>query len=214
MNILLTPSQQLPQASPAEGTGVGQGGLGQFSSSWTTRPPSTFSMTERPTSPDCSMSSSSSLTAESSVTGWRGWSSSVGRDPPARDRACAKDCRTALAPRTAESVGASAAGAAEGAVGAGTAGAPACAAGDGPVAQSGAGPVAEPQPALSCIDLPETGLRPASASAGAPREPGAEDEALPAAPPPAPPVPVEALLPGPADSCPAPASPHDERSAP
>ena len=175
-------------------------------------------MTERPTSPDCSMSSSSSLTAESSVTGCRGWSSSVGREPPARDRAWANDCRTALAPRTAESRRRVSPGrrhpprrhpwrAQRTATRAATQRTP-CA-GDapaGPVAQSGAGPVAEPQPALSWSDRPETGLSPASASA-ARRRTGAD------APPPGrrspdPPAPLE-RCPGPADSCPAPASPQD-----
>src|SRR6478752_1374960 len=148
-------------------------------------------MTERPTSPDCSMSSSSSLTAESSVTGCRGWSS-VERAPPARDRAWANDCRTALAPRTAESVGASppAAPPAEAAPVGGAADGDA-ADGDaraGPVAQSGAGPVVDPQPALSWSERPETGLSPASASAA---PPDGDD-------PPWPPVPVGALPPGPA----------------
>src|SRR6478609_4556986 len=168
-------------------------------------------MTERPTSPDCSMSSSSSLTAESSVTGCRG-SSSVERAPPARDRAWANDCRTALAPRTAESVGASppepppaevppaaapVGGAADDDAADGDVGA-------GPVAQSGAGPVVDPQPALSWSERPETGLSPASASAA---PPDGDD-------PPWPPVPVGALPPEPAASCPAPASPQDARPAP
>ena len=154
------------------------------------------------------MSSSSALTAESSVTGCRGWSSSVGREPPARDRAWAKDCRTALAPRTAECVGTSppAGALATADVGAAAAAVPAgpeaVDSPAGPVAQSGAGPVAEPQPALSSRERPDTGLSPASARADAPRDPEVDG---PAAPPGCddplkPPAPLEPLSRGPADS--------------
>ncbi len=142
-------------------------------------------MTERPTSPDCSMSSSSCRAAESSVVGrWGAASPSVRR--PAPVRAWAKDARTALAPLRAPLWGApdspaAGAGVAEAVEveevvevevvvevlgpdcvgGADTEGAP-----GGAVAQDGAGVDTLPQPGLSCADRGvEVGPRPESASA-------------------------------------------------
>ena len=60
-------------------------------------------MTARPTSPDTSMSSSSALTAESSVSGLVA-GASVEERVAAPVRACAIDSRTAFAPRVAAAV--------------------------------------------------------------------------------------------------------------